>query len=288
MKRIVLLATAVLAVAGLTQAATARPAANATVLITATGFNPDTVVIDEGDTVTWKNADTADHQIVSDEPTIRSPVLNTGESYSHRFPTADTIFYHDGKKPSESGLVQVQGPDTSVTLTTSDDGILYGTSVRLLGGIGVSRAGESVTIHVVPYFGAQSTRTVTTDADGLFQAAFRPKIRTDYYATWKSSRSAKTPRVHVRPFVAFRVVNAQRNYYFVRVTAMRSFKGKIVRIQRRSSKGLWVTMKRVRLNRLSRAFFYGTFPRGRTLARAQVARAPGYFQGFSSTKTIVR
>jgi plastocyanin len=287
MKKLVLLAVAVLAVAGVTSAATARTSATATVLITATGFNPDTLVIDEGDTVTWKNADTSDHQIVSDDPLIKSPVLKPGESFSYRFPAADIVFYHDGKKPSESGLVQVQGPDTSVTLTTTDDGIVYGNGIRVLGGIGVSRAGEPVTIHIVPYGGRESTRTVTTDADGLFQMAFKPKIRTDFFATWKGARSA-APRVQVRPNVVFRVISAPRNFYSVRVSAGRSYAGKTVRIQRRSSKGLWVTTKRVRLNARSRVFFHGTFPRGRTLARAYVVTTPGYFQGFSSTKTIVR
>jgi plastocyanin len=286
MKKLVLLAVAVLAVAGATSAATARTSATTTVLITATGFNPDTVVINEGDTVTWKNTDTTVHQIVSDDPAIKSPVLRPGQSFSYRFPTADTVWYHDSKKLI-TGLVQIRGSESSVTLTATDDGIVYGSGIKLLGGIGAARGGETVTIHVLPYFGAQSTINVTTDAEGLFQVAFKPKIRTDFFATWKDARS-ETPRVHVRPNVAFRVISAERNYYSVRVSAMRSYRGKTVRIQRRSSTGLWVTTKRVRLNARSRASFYGRFPRGRTLARAQVARAPGYFQGFSSIKTIVR
>ena len=61
MKKALLLLVGVLAVpvVGASSPAVAQRYATATVSITATGFNPSDVTIQPGDTVTWKNADTA-------------------------------------------------------------------------------------------------------------------------------------------------------------------------------------------------------------------------------------
>ena len=59
--------------------------------------------------------------------------------------------------------------------------------------------GEQVTIHITPYTGSETTRTVTTDADGTFQLTYRPGIRTGFFATWGSSTSEQQPFVQVRP-----------------------------------------------------------------------------------------
>jgi hypothetical protein len=158
----------------------------------------------------------------------------------------------------------------------------------MTGGIGLSRVGQAVTIHIQPYGRAESTKTVMTDSDGIFEFTYQPKIRTEFSAEWSGGRSEQEPQVNVRPKVVFNVINARRNYYSVRVSALRSYAGKVVRIQRLSSKGAWVTTKRVRLNARSRASFYGSFVRGRTHARAWINSTPGYVEGFSVTKIITR
>ena len=104
MKKIVLL-IAVLALGGATTAAMARDNADTTVSITAAGFRPDHVIVKPGDTVTWRNTDTAKHQVVSDTGDFRSPVLAPNASWSHRFADEASYSYHDGMKPGPSGIV---------------------------------------------------------------------------------------------------------------------------------------------------------------------------------------
>ena len=288
MKNVLLLVVAVLALAGATSVATARSTATHLVSITSTGFNPDTIAIDEGDTVTWKNNDSADHQVVSDTGEFKSPVLKAGQSYSHRFATSETDSYHDAMKPSLEGLVIVRGADNSVTVGLLRSYLVYGNGTQVAGGIGTPKAGERVTIHITPYGGSQTTKTITTDADGTFALSYKPRIRTGFYATWGNATSDQRPQVNVRPKVIFSVVSAKRNFYSVRVIALRSYAGKIVNIQRLSSSGRWVTTKKVKLNRRGQASFYGTFVRGRTHARAFVKASTGYINGFSVTKIITR
>jgi plastocyanin len=288
MKKVLVLVVAVLALAGATSAATARPTATELVSITATGFSPDTVAIDQGDTVTWKNNDSADHQVVSDTGQFKSPVLKPGQSYSYRFATSTTDSYYDGKKPAMTGLVVVRGTDSSVTIGLANRYVVYGSATQVAGGIGTPKAGEVVTLHFVPYGRSETTKTVTTDSDGTFQLTYKPQIRTGIHATWGPATSEQRPQVNVRPKVFFRVVSAKRNLYSVRVAALRSYAGKVVSIQRLSSNGHWVTTRKVMLNRRGRASFFGTFARGRTHARAFVNATPGYINGFSVTKIITR
>ena len=254
--------------------------------ITAAGFKPDTVFIDRGESVKWTNNDSADHQVVLEAPTVVSPVLHPGQSFSYRFDAAQTRSYHDGTKPSMTGLVQVRG--ASVTLTVSALQVVYGNGVQVAGGIGPGGANQQVTIHISPYRGIASTKQVMTDADGIFQLAYTPRIRTQLFATWSGSRSEQDIWVNVRPQVVFKPISARQNLYFVRVSAARSYTGKLVRIQRLNAKRVWVTTRLVRLHRGSRARFYETFAPGRTRARAWVGAAPGYVTSFSPTRIITR
>jgi plastocyanin len=74
----------ILIVLGVVAVAPARALA-ANVTISAAGFVPATVTINQGDTVTWTNTDTASHQPVSNKAGLSSPMLSTGQSYSFVF-----------------------------------------------------------------------------------------------------------------------------------------------------------------------------------------------------------
>jgi plastocyanin len=288
MRRIIFLIAGTLALAGAAPATPADPAATVTVLINATGFQPEEVVIREGDTVTWRNSDKRDHQVISDSGAFRSPVLDPGETFSFRFETPSAYSYHDGLQPSDSGLVHVRGSGNSVTIGVTRLWVVYGNAVRVAGSVANGQAGESVSVTITRYGGQQQTRVLTTDADGTWQFEDRPRIRTEYKATWRNGNSNQAPFVSVRPLVSFRVLSARANRFYVRVRAQRSYAGRTVLIQRRNTSRDWVTKKRVRLNRRGEAFFRGSFVRGRTHARAFVRSAPGYLAGFSTTRTIIR
>ena len=66
----------------------------------------------------------------------------------------------------------------------------------------------------------------------------------------------------------------------------RSFAGRYVQFQRRSSLGQWVTIKRVRLNTSSAAVFRATPPRGTSSLRIAFSvnqAGAGYLAGISRT-----
>jgi plastocyanin len=287
MRKALLLLVGVLAVAivGATSPAGAQRSAVANVSITATGFNPDDVTVKPGDTVTWKNNDTANHQVVADRGEFKSPVLKPGNTYSFRFELEASYAYHDAMKPSSVGTVSAV--DIHPTAAVSRRHVVYGNVIRVFGVVPNDRSGEEVTVHIMPYRGQETTKTVFTK-DGAYEFTYRPTIRTQFFATWEGATSRRTPAILVRPKVIFRTLNAQQNRFSVRVRPAAKYGRIVVKIQRLNNKGLWVTTTRVRLNTSGFKRFTGHFPRGVTKAQAWVRAKPGYAIGFSTTKTIVR
>ncbi len=84
-----------------------QAAPSATVEVSASGFQPQTIRIKKGETVTWVNKDTAAHHIVADPFTKdeSSRTLNSDsplaqdESYTSTFEEAGTFNYHDQINP---------------------------------------------------------------------------------------------------------------------------------------------------------------------------------------------
>lgn len=69
-------------------------------------FNPATLTVKMGDTVTWTNNDSANHQIRSDM--FNSAPLSNGQTYSFTFKTAGTYNYSCAIHPSMTGTIIVQ------------------------------------------------------------------------------------------------------------------------------------------------------------------------------------
>lgn len=83
--------------------------------ITSTGFSLANITINAGDSVIWRNGDSANHNVSSAPHPIHttySPlnlgVIKPGESKSLTFPTAGTYKYHDHLNPSLTGSVTVE------------------------------------------------------------------------------------------------------------------------------------------------------------------------------------
>ena len=169
MKKLLLLLAGTLAIAGGAPATSQSEAtAKHNVAILATGFQPAQVIARVGDTVTWRNADTKPHRIVSETNEFpASPQLDPGETYSFRFGIASSYAYRDGDDPSKTGVVHVRG--SRIALGVSRLWVVYRNPVRVLGTIGSPRAGEQVTITIRRYGGGETTRVVTTDSDGVFE-----------------------------------------------------------------------------------------------------------------------
>ena len=285
MRRILLPLIALLAFACVASAASGEKTVSRTVTITATGFSPESVTIRPGETVTWKNADTSAHQVVSDTAIFKSNRLQPGESFSYTFDVESSYSYHDAMKTSETGVVNVL--TNSVSVGVSRLRAVYGSSVKVFGSIPNGASGETVTVTLSTYGRAPVTKNVVTDG-GTYDFTFRPAANTDISASWNGTTSQTSPKVGVRPLVIFRAVNRNSNLFLVRVKAAKSYAHKLVRIQRQNSHGIWKTTKIIRLNVNSQKFFRGRFGRGTTKAQAWTAKTPGYVAGFSVLKLITR
>jgi plastocyanin len=73
-------------------------------------FQPQTLTIEVGDSVTWANNDAATHNIQSSDHTFDSPDnIEIGASFAHEFDTAGTFTYVCGIHPQMTGTVVVTG-----------------------------------------------------------------------------------------------------------------------------------------------------------------------------------
>ncbi|HEU5258646.1 MAG TPA: metallophosphoesterase [Vicinamibacterales bacterium] len=70
-------------------------------------FAPTTASVAVGSTITWTNRDDIPHTIVSTEQKFKSPVLDTGEQFSHRFDAPGTYKYFCSLHPKMTGQIVV-------------------------------------------------------------------------------------------------------------------------------------------------------------------------------------
>jgi plastocyanin len=261
--------------------APAASAATKTVSIKRSAFSPATVSITAGDTIRWRNDDTRDHQVVSTTGTFASPVLGRGKTYSFKFEVAGTYRYRDALVPSSTGTIKVAGAPPAVTLATSLPQISHGTPVTLSGQVNNKKAGENVQLVYQPYGqGSEAVlATLLTGVDGAFSFNVTPKILTTYRAIWKTASSLPV-QTAVAPSISF----GRLNGFVTRVYAGRSMARKQVQLQRLSSFGQWVTIKRVTLDLNSRARFRAALPLGTSRLRIAMSvnqAGAGYLAAFS-------
>ena len=69
-------------------------------------FNPASLTVHKGDTVVWKNMDSASHTITGTGG-LNSATLASGASYSFQFNTVGNFSYHCNFHPSMIGTVAV-------------------------------------------------------------------------------------------------------------------------------------------------------------------------------------
>ena len=106
-----------------------------------------------------------------------------------------------------------------------------------------------------------------------------PKLLTTYRAVWKTASSLPV-QTAVAPSISF----GRNNGFLTRVYAGRSMARKQVQLQRYSSFGQWVTIKRVSLDLNSRARFESLLPAGTSRLRIAMSvnqAGAGYLAAFS-------
>jgi plastocyanin len=259
------------------------------VQITKSGFTAANITVQLGDTVTWKNTDTATHQVVADNGSFASAVLKSGETYSVTFTSNGRTGYHDEFAKSHKGSVTVTGAPASLTLNPSATTIVYGDTVTLSGQTSGQITNEPVTLTSQPTGkGTQSVATAITSTAGNFSFDVTPSIQTSYQAHWRTGNSPNVS-VNVAPRVGFGRIGSRFN---VKVTSDLAYGGNYVWVQRKGPfGGSWTNAKRVFLSDSSRASFTMRLPKGRSYLRAYLPQAqagPGYLQGLSRTILVAR
>jgi plastocyanin len=291
MRRLIPLVVAAVALVLAAPAATA----NATVEIRSTGFVPATVTINQDDSVTWRNVDNKNHQVVANGGQFASPILRPGRSYTRTFRSGGTFRYHDGLYPSRRGTIVVRGAPPLVTLATSAPVVRFGGQVTLTGTVSNRRAGETVTLVQLPF--GQTTKqviaTLQTTTNGAFSFNVTPQINTTYEAQWRSRESSVT--VQVQPMLKLPYVSRSGWYHFY-VTAGQSFAGRYVYLQRFTLARTWVNVRKLQLGSKSGRIMSvrsvrRVIPRGRWSVRIYMPAAEmpgGYVDTWSGTQPVVR
>jgi len=260
-----------LAAAALTIGAPASAAQHATktVSITRTAFVPNSVSIFVGDSVTWTNSDSIDHQVVSQAAGFASPILHPGDTFTHVFDTAGKFGYHDAlstKTGNGSVTVVAQPLNATLSLNASATSVVYGVnSVQLTGQLSLKKDGQQITLseQAMGEAQAKALATTTTNANGEFSFTVSPTIQTAYSVHWQvgSDKASSTPvTILVHPRVGLGLVHHLRRStlftYRAKVTSDASYAGHVVAFQRYvPSVGGWVTIKRVVLGSTSSATF---------------------------------
>ena len=87
---------------------TGSPGGGTTVVMKQFAFNPATVTVKVGDTVTWENQDGANHDVTADDGSFKSAEFGKGKTFSFTFSKAGTYTYKCKLHPGMDGTVIVQ------------------------------------------------------------------------------------------------------------------------------------------------------------------------------------
>ncbi|MBZ1356550.1 MAG: cupredoxin family copper-binding protein [Candidatus Nealsonbacteria bacterium] len=78
------------------------------VVISSFAYVPQEITVQVGTMVVWRNNDTGAHTVTSDDgDELNSPLLSTGDSFSHVFDNVGTFDYHCAPHPFMQGRVIV-------------------------------------------------------------------------------------------------------------------------------------------------------------------------------------
>lgn len=213
--------------------------------VTAAGFTPKTVTIDFGDTVTWTNKDTGNHQVLADQLSFpTSPVLAQNQTYSYTFAKSGNFGYRDALNTNRRGTVVVRA---GVSIKSAPAVVKYAGTATLSGAVSNLAAGETVNVDAKTCGATTFTRlaSVKSAANGAWTVPAKPLLNTVFRASWKNTNSSDLTQ-SVAPRLGLKRVAAHR--YKASLTAGQALTGKYVVLQRYAkARGAWKTVKRVTL-----------------------------------------
>ncbi len=244
MRKLILLAGAV----ALLVAAPA-PAKTVTVDISKAGFVPTPVTVQMGDSVTWTNKDTVNHQVVCATCPFTSPVLAPNATFTFTFTKVGNFATVDPLNKNKKGTVKVEAAPATLTLAASPKAVNYGSMTTISGTLSTGQTNQKIEILSQPC-GENAPKVignVTTTTSGAFTYQAQPTLNTSYQVRYKPAAttfSSPLIPVSVRPVVILKRNAAHR--FTAQVVATQSFVGKAVVFQRWVAKThRWTSVKTV-------------------------------------------
>jgi len=90
----------------------AQAQGRADVAIVDVAFQPGSILVQAGDTVTWTNTGSTPHTVTADDGSVDSGPLAPRASFRHTFPTAGLFTYHCAIHPQMTGAITItEAPD---------------------------------------------------------------------------------------------------------------------------------------------------------------------------------
>jgi plastocyanin len=267
-------------------------AATVTVQIKSTAFSPSSFTVNHDDTVTWRNVDKVDHQVVADDGSFASRILRAGQSWSRKLSTAGTFRFHDALHPKLTGKVTVKGPPPSLSLALSEPIVYWGTPITISGTVSTGAVNQTVEIMQQPYGQAAPSQLalVKTGSGGAFSYTVTPNLYTTYAARWNNVASGSVV-AQVAP--KMRLLPGGKGYMKAVIASPVSLWHKHVTLQRLSPFGQWVTVANLALGEQNGRLFQPAsyLPRGRSVIRIFLSinqAGIGLLASHSGTQSITR
>ena len=176
----------------------------------------------------------------------------------------------------------------ALTLSPSSYKVLSGHKLTLSGDLVNGQARARIAI-LAWRFGRSTPSTVavvTTGAHGTWSYRVGPSIQTTYQAVWERSKASARVTIGVRPLLTIRELG--NGHLSARVTAARSFDGKMLQLQQLMN-GTWRTVAKQPLSRSSSTSFAVPLSVGSTVRAAlSVNQAGAGYLGTTSHSLLYR
>lgn len=159
-------------------------------------FNPSSITVKEGTTITWTNKDGTAHTVTSDANLFNSGEISSTKTYTYTFLTAGTYQYHCSIHPSMTAKVIVTSPQTASASVSIDNMSYSPVTITVKAGTIITWTNNDSVEHTVTSdsglfdSGAISTPGLYTNG-GTFSYTFAVAGTYPYHCTYHSSMTGK-------------------------------------------------------------------------------------------------
>lgn len=165
----------------------------------AAGFRPNSVTVQAGERVVWRNDDRVPRRVLGDNEAFTTPLVQPGESVIVRFPNVGTFGFRDARHAALRGAVVVTVAPHVVTIRASRTTVTGATQIIFSGAISPARRGERLQLLRIEPDGAVNILDSTlTQRGGRFSIATAVSASGVYRMRWGRTDS-RPIRIRVQP-----------------------------------------------------------------------------------------